>query len=88
MQRAAIWHCYLLLCSYIIFLDFLLLLPIPFHVFLQSGIDKSTEWSTKPACTSLMCVFNRGNTEGANSWKILFSMFVYVLCKFVLNFFF
>ena len=26
----------------------------------------STEWSTIPACPSLMCSFNRGNTEGTN----------------------
>ena len=45
----------------------------------------STEWSTIPACPSLMCFFNRGNTEEANSSKILCLMFVYVfiLCKFV-----
>ena len=47
--------------------------------FLKSGIDKSTEWSTIPACPSLMCFFNRGDTEGTNSWKILCPMFVYVL---------
>ena len=35
------------------------------------------------ACPSLMCIFNRGNTKGTNSSKILCSMFVYVLCKFV-----
>ena len=56
-----------------------------FYTFLKSGIDKSTEWSTIPACpTSLMCIFNRSDTEGTNSSKILCSMFVYlVLCKFV-----
>ena len=59
---------------------FLLLLSIPFfYAFLKSGIDKSTEWSTIPACPSFMCVFNRGDTEGTNSSKILCSMFVYVL---------
>ena len=31
--------------------------------------SKSTEWSTIPACPSLMCLFNRGNTEGTNSSK-------------------
>ena len=50
-----------------------------FILFLKSGIDKSTEWSTIPACPSLMCFFNRGDTEGTNSWKILCPMFVYVL---------
>ena len=29
-----------------------------------------TEWSTIPACPSLMCSFNRGNIEGTNSSKI------------------
>ena len=61
-------------------LNFLLLLSIPFFIlFLKSGIDKSTEWSTIPACPSLMCFFNRGDTEGTNSSKILCSMFVCVL---------
>ena len=54
-----------------------------FYTFLKSGIDKSTEWSTIPACPSLMCFFNRGDTKGTNSSKILCPMFVYVLCKFV-----
>ena len=58
---------------------FLLLLSIPFYTFLKSGIDKSTEWSTIPACPSLMCFFNRGDTEETNSSKILCPMFVYVL---------
>ena len=60
-------------------LIFLLLLSIPFLYFLKSGIDKSTEWSTIPECPSFMCFFNRGDTEGANSSKILCPMFVYVL---------
>ena len=45
----------------------------------KCGIDKSTEWSTIPACPSLMCFFNRGDTEGTNSSKILCPMFVYIL---------
>ena len=45
----------------------------------KNGIDKSTEWSTIPACPSLMCSFNRGDTEGTNSSKILCPMFVCVL---------
>ena len=46
-----------------------------------TGIDKSTEWSTIPACPSLMCFFffNRGDTEGTNSSKILCLMFVCLL---------
>ena len=47
--------------------------------FFKSGIDKSTEWSTIPACPSFICFFNRGDTEGTNSPKILCPMFVYVL---------
>ena len=50
-----------------------------FYTFLKSGINKSTEWSTIPACLSLMCFFNRGDTEGTNSSKILCPMFVHVL---------
>ena len=50
-----------------------------FYFFLKSVIDKSTEWSTIPACPSLMCFFNRGDTEGTNSSNILCPMFVYVL---------
>ena len=34
-----------------------------------------------PACPSLMCFFNRGNTEGTNSLKILCLVFLYVFCK-------
>ena len=56
-----------------------------FILFLKSSIDKSTEWSTIPACPSRMCFFNRGDTEGTNSLKILCLMFVYVfhvnLCR-------
>ena len=37
------------------------------------------EWSTIPACPSLMCFFNRGDTKGTNSLKIMCSIFVYVL---------
>ena len=58
---------------------FLLLLSIPFLYFLKSGIDKLTEWSTIPACPSLMCFFNRGDTKGTNSSKQICLMFVYVL---------
>ena len=35
-----------------------------------------TEWSTIPACPSLMCYVNRGNAEGTNSLK----MCVWCLC--------
>ena len=51
-----------------------------FNTFLKSGIDKSTEWSTIPVYSILVCFFfNRGNTEGTNSSKMLCLMFVYVL---------
>ena len=46
----------------------------------KSGIDKSMEWSMIPACPGLVCFFNRGDTEGTGSSKILCPMFVYVLC--------
>ena len=48
-------------------------------LFKKSGIDKSTEWSTMPACPGLVCFFNGGDTEGTNSSKILCPMCVYVL---------
>ena len=71
------------ICCYALYniLEFLLLLSIPLflYTFFKSGIDKSTEWSTIPACPNLMCSFNRGDTEGTNSSKILCPMFVYVL---------
>ena len=49
-----------------------------FYAFLKSGIDKSTEWSTIPACPSLMCFSNRGNTEGTNSSNILCLTFCFI----------
>ena len=68
---------------YTIFLKFLLLLSIPFlYFFFKSCVDKSTERSTIPACPSLMCFFNRGDTEGTNSSKILCPMFVFAVWLF------
>ena len=64
---------------YNIFKFFIASLRSFFYTFLKSGIDKSTEWSTIPACSSLMCFFNRDDTEGTNSSKILCLIFVYVL---------
>ena len=85
MQHAAVWQWYVLLCIYVVFLNFLLLLSIPFlHFFyMKSGIDKSTEWSTIPACPRLMCLFNKRNTEGTNSSKKICLTLVYVLRQFV-----
>ena len=80
VQHVTIWHWYLLLCIYIIFFNFFIASVHSFvYTLLKSGIDKSTEWSTVPACPSLMCFFNRGNTVGTNCEKILCLMFVYVL---------
>ena len=70
--------------------NFLLLLSIPisssssssfffFFFFFKSDVDKSTEWSTIPVWSSLMFFFNRGNSEGTNSSKILCLTFVYAL---------
>ena len=59
--------------------EFFIACPFLFYTFKKSGVDKSTEWSTIPACPSLMCFFNRGDTEGTNSSKILCLIFVYVL---------
>ena len=49
-------------------------------IFNLASINK-TEWSTIPACPSLMCYFNRGNTAGTNSSKMCL-MFVYVCFMF------
>ena len=68
----AVMHLYFCVCVCYCFCPFLFL-----YVF-KSGIDKSTEWSTIPACPSVMSFFNRGNTEGTNSSKVLCLMFVYV----------
>ena len=56
-----------------------------FCTFKVSGIDKLTEWSTIPACPSLTCFSNRGNTEGTNFLdNFVFDVCVcFVLCKFV-----
>ena len=36
-----------------------------------------SEWSTIPACPSLMCFFNGGNTVGTNSSKMFFDVCVF-----------
>ena len=82
MVCAACCHVTLVLAImhlYNIFKFFIAFVHSYFYTFLKSGIDKLTEWSTIPACPSVMCFFNRGDTEGTNSSKILGSMFVYVL---------
>ena len=74
------WHWYLLLCIHEIFFSvFIASVHSFFNTFLKSVVDKLTEWSMIPACPSLLCFFNRGNTEGTNSSKILCLTFMYVL---------
>ena len=76
----AVMHLYDILEFFIAFVHCFCIL------FQKSGIDKSMEWSTIPACPCLMCFFNRSNTEGTNSLKILCLMFIFVclfLCRFV-----
>ena len=85
MLHVAIWNWYMLLCIYTPFLKKKLTASVhPFfclyiYTFFKSCFDKSTEWSTIPACPSLMCFFNRGYTEGTNSSKLLCLTFVCVL---------
>ena len=67
------------ICCYALYNICYCLCPFLFYTFLKSGIDKLTEWSMITVCHSLMCFFNRGDTEGTTSSKILCSMFVYVL---------
>ena len=63
------------LCDILIFL---LLLSIPFLYFFLNLVLINRR-NGRPACPSLMCFFNRGDTEGTNSSKVLCLMFVYVL---------
>ena len=64
--------------------NFSLLCPLLFYTLKKmSGIDKSTEWSTIPACPSLVCFFNWGNTEGTNSSEKDCLMFVNIFSTFV-----
>ena len=74
VQVAAIWHWHLRVCIYITFFNIRLCLSIPlcFLLFFFNLVSKNlTEWSTIPACPSLMCSFNRGNVEGTNSSSFL-----------------
>ena len=68
-------------CVHSSFLFFFVVVVVALFCFcFESGIDKSTEWSTIPACPSLMCFFfNSGDTEGTNSSKKLCLTFVCVL---------
>ena len=65
----AVMHLYntLFVCIASVYFFFILFLK-------KSGID---EWSTIPACPSLMCFFNGGNTVGTNSSKMLFDVCVF-----------
>ena len=79
VQHAAIWHCYLLLYTYIIFIFCCCFCSFPFFFIpKKSSFDKSTELSTIPGCPNRMCLLNRGDTEGSNCSKILCLMFVHV----------
>ena len=76
------------ICCYAFkFFFFYCFCPFLLYTFKKPGIAKSTEWSTITVCPSLMCFFffNRGNTEGTNSSKILCLMFCvyFVICKVV-----
>ena len=50
--------------------------------FFNLALVNKTEWSTIPACSSLMCSFNRGNVEGTNSSNLclMFGHVCFVLC--------
>ena len=58
-----------------------------FVLFFKSGFDKSTEWSTIPACPGLMCFFNICDTEGTkssekkNCLKFVYVLFYVNLCQ-------
>ena len=70
VQPAAIWHWYLPLCIYITFLKVYIVSVhsfLSFFFFFNMISINLTAWSTIPACSILMCSFNRGNIEGTNS---------------------
>ena len=46
------------------------------HMALVFVVINWMEWSTIPVCPSLMRSFNRANTEGTNSSKKLFDVWV------------
>ena len=77
MQRAAIWHWYLLLCIYF---NFFIASVHSFFIlfFLNLVLINRRNGPRYQRILSLMCFFNKGDTEGTNSSKILCSMFVYV----------
>ena len=53
------------------FLKFHIVSVHSFFIFFFNLVSiNETEWSTIPACPSLMCSFNRGNTEGTKSSKM------------------
>ena len=65
------------ICHYAFIYILYCVCPFLFYIFLLPGID-NLEWSTIPACPSLMCSFNRGNIEVTNSLEIC----VWCLCMF------
>ena len=80
-QIAAIWHWYLPLCIYVMLFLFFI---VAFHPFFLSFFfnlvlisEMETEWSTIPACPSLMCSFDRGINIDGTDFEILGLMFVY-----------
>ena len=54
-----------------------------FILFLKSGVDKSTEWSTIPACPSVTCLFflTQAMPKGLILQQKIILMFVYVYFK-------
>ena len=69
-----------------LYFQFFLFLLFLFCTFKESGIEKLTEWSTIPACPSLMCFSTRAVLKGLVLRKIMFTVFdvcVRVLSKFV-----
>ena len=70
----------LLICLDLIRWLWPLLFLFYFYFFIDK-LDGMSEWSTIPACPSLMCSFNRGNIKGTNSSKIcVWCLCLYDLC--------
>ena len=70
------------ICHYITFFKFDIVSVHSFFIFFFNMVSiNEMEWSTIPACPSLMCSFNRGNIEGTNSENLCL-VFVYLCFMF------
>ena len=90
VSLAAIWHWYLSSCIYILIYHINCFCPFLSTLFLNLIWINYPEWSTIPACPSLMCSFDRGD----NYWRdslvenvcLMFVYICFVLCLLMTQF--